>query len=58
MKNTYNYEVHDEDGCLRVFYTLSAAQHFAGHDYKVVRVKEEKPKRPRFDPYELEPAPF
>lgn len=54
----YNYEVHDEDGCLRIFYTLSAAQHFAGHDYKIVRVKEEKPKRPKFDPYELEPAPF
>jgi hypothetical protein len=55
---TYNYEVHDEDGCLRVFYTLSQAQRFAGHDYKIVKVKEERPRRPKFDPYSLEPALF
>jgi len=54
----YSYEVHDEDGCLRVFFTLSQAQRFAGTDYKIVRVKEDKPRRPKFNFDDFEPAPF
>lgn len=51
----YFYEVHDEDGCLRVFYTLSAAQRFAGYDLKIVKVKQTKSLRPKFnyDNFEL-----
>jgi hypothetical protein len=52
------YEVHDEDGCLRVFFTLVEATRFAGHDYKIVKIKEEKPRRPKFNIDDFEPALF
>lgn len=58
MRNEYVYQVHDEFGCLRVFYSLVEAQRFAGYDHKIVKVKAERAPRERFDMMDFEPAPF
>jgi hypothetical protein len=53
---SYKYEVHDESGRLRVFYELSKAQQFAGCEYRIVKVKEDKPRRPKISLSDFEPA--
>lgn len=53
---SYIYEVHDESGKLRVFYSHSEAKRFAGHDYKVVRVEEPRQVKEKFNWDDFEPA--
>jgi hypothetical protein len=53
---SYKYEVHDESGRLRVFYELSKAQQFAGCEYRIIKVKEDKPRRLKISLSDFEPA--
>ena len=55
---TYNYEVHDEFGKIRVFYALKAAEQFAGHEYKIVRVEELRKQKAEVNFDQFEPALF
>lgn len=54
----YIYEVHDECGKLRVFFSKAEAERFAGYELKIVKVKESKYKEPGIDWNNFEPAPF
>ena len=59
MKKLKIYEVHDEDGVLRKFYTQEEAEKFIGTENLtlVITTKTIEPK-PKLDISQLEEAPF
>lgn len=52
------YEVHDEDGKLRVFYNRKQAEHFAQPWHKIVAIKEARYRKPAPDLSAIPPALF
>ncbi len=59
MRYDKKYEVHDEDGLLRIFDDAEMAEKFAlPRNYKVVVRKTPRPTKPKVDLSGLEPAPF
>lgn len=58
MRRQKTFEVHDETGKLRVFWTRQDADRFAGPEHRVVERWEPRPERPTIDLSRFEPAPF
>lgn len=59
MRYDKKYEVHDEDGLLRIFDDAEMAERFASADNrKVVVRKTPRPEKPKVDLSQFEPAPF
>lgn len=52
------YEVHDENGKLRVFYTRQQAERFAQAWHKVIAIKEPRYRKPKPNMSQLGPALF
>jgi hypothetical protein len=58
LRRVKTFEVHDETGKLRVFWTQQEADRFAGEEYRVVQAWEPRVPRPVIDLDRFEPAPF
>lgn len=58
MRKSKVFEVHDEVGKLRVFWTQQEAERFAGHEYRVVQRWEPRAQARVIDLDRFEPAPF
>ena len=59
MRYDKKYEVHDEDGLLRIFDDAEMAEKFAlPRNCKVVVRKTPRPEKPKVDWSTFEPAPF
>ncbi len=59
MRYDYKYEVHDDEGVLRIFDDRSTADEFAMlRNFQVVVRRTPRPEKPKVDLSEFEPAPF
>lgn len=59
MKKQKVYEVHDEDGILRKFYTQDEAERFIGTENLTLVISTVTiPTKPKLDLSQLEEAPF
>lgn len=58
MRNVKVYEVHDELGALRKFWSKDEAERFAGTEHKVIETREVRFRKPNFNIDLLPDAPF
>jgi hypothetical protein len=58
LRRIKTFEVHDEVGKLRVFWTQQEAERFAGQEYRVVQRWEPRAQAPTINLDRFEPAPF